>query len=228
MEKEKFIGVTLLFFQKGKNNYTAFLKSYILKSNSWDDLQKEVEQIVLADKKLTYLGIEDIYYVSGSFKENEVLGKSYIDEIVKIKEAKNLLLKQKEYTCNFQINKQKEKWFLFSLLYFYHDKLSGDKLAISCFTAIFANTIKDAKLKIKAICETESFLKKILPSQLDKMSYTNLKYIGIEDISYIKEDVKNGGAIEQNFKKYKEVDAIKELLPPNEKIEKAYHQASNV
>lgn len=45
------------------------------------------------------------------------------------------------------------------------------------------------------------------------MSYANLKYIGIEDVSYIKEDVKGGGAIEESFKEYKEVDEIKELLP---------------
>lgn len=228
MEKEKFIGLTLLFFQKRKNNYVAFLKSYVIKSNCWDDLQTEVEHIVLADKKLTYLGIEDIYYVSGPFREEEVLGKSYIDEIVKIKDAKSLLLKYNEYTCNFQRNKQKEKWFLFSLIYFYHDRLINDKLAISCYTPVFANTLKDAKLKIKAICETEIFLKKILPFKLDKMSYANLKYIGIEDVSYIKEDVKGGGAIEESFKEYKEVDEIKELLPPNEKLLSAYHQVSNV
>lgn len=103
------------------------------------------------------MGIEDIYYVSGPFREEEVLGKSYIDEIVKIKDAKSLLLKYNEYTCNFQRNKQKEKWFLFSLIYFYHDRLINDKLAISCYTPVFANTLKDAKLKIKAICETEIF-----------------------------------------------------------------------
>ena len=50
MKKKKFIGVTLLFFQIEKSIYIAFLKSYIVDCNSWDDLQKKVEQIVFVDK----------------------------------------------------------------------------------------------------------------------------------------------------------------------------------
>lgn len=228
VKHKKHIGVTLLFFQSKKSSYTAFLKSYILKYDNWKDLQIKIKQTTDANKELTYLGLEDVFYVSGPFKEREVLGKSYIDEIVKVKDVKRKLLKNNEYTFKFQVNNKKEKWFLFSLMYFYHDKNIDDKLAISCFTPVLANNVKAAKTKIKAISETKVFLKKILPFKLDRMFYTNLKYIGIEDISYIEEDMKNGGAFEYSFKMYRKIEKIKELLPSNEKILKSFKQISNI
>lgn len=228
MENEKNIGVTLLFYQKKTSNYIAFLKSYILKIKGWNDLQIEIKKIASRNKTLEYIGIEDVFHVSGTFGEKEILGKSYIDEVTKIKDAKKLLLKQSKYTCNFQKNKQKgSKWFLFSLIYFYHDKNTGDKLSISCFTPILAVNVKNAKVKIRKFCETESFLKKIVLLKLDRMSYTNLKYIGIEDISFVEEDAEKGGSFEYSFKKYKNNDEIKSLLPPMKKILKSFEQVIN-
>ncbi|RNA63543.1 hypothetical protein D1631_17300 [Chryseobacterium nematophagum] len=228
MKNEKVIGITLLFYQRKKRNYIAFLKSYIVRIKNWNDLQIKIKKIVSVVERLEYLGIEDIFYVSGTFKEKEVLGKSYMDEIVKIKDAKKLLLKQDKYTCKFQINKQKEKWFLFSLIYFYNDKSIGDRLSISCFTPIFAADVEKAKVKVRKFYETEVFLKKIVLFKLDKMSYTNLRYIGIEDISYVEEDVKKGGAYECRFKTYRKFEKIKDLQPSTKKIQKSFKQVMNI
>jgi len=228
MKNKKNIGITLLFYSKRKSNYTSFLKSYVLEIKDWDDLQSEIKKITLLNKALKYVGIEDIFYVSGLFGEKEILGKSYIDEITKIKDAKKLLLKQKKYTCNFQENNQKEKWFLFSLIYFYHDKNTGDKLSISCLTPIFADNLKNAKIKVRKFCETEAFMKKIVLYKLDKMYYTNLKYIGIEDVSYVEENVEKGGAYECSFKTYRKIEKIKDLLPSNEKMQTSFKQVISI
>lgn len=228
MKHKKFIGITLLFYQEKKSNYVAFLKSYILKIQNWDDLQMEIKKIISVSKTLKYIGVEDVFYVSGPLKEEEVLGKSYIDDIIKIKDAKKLLLKKSEYTFNFQKSIQKEKWFLFSLIYFYYDKSIGDKLSISCLTPIYAKDIENAKIKIGKFCNTEYFLKKILLFKLDKMHYYNLKYIGIEDVSIIEENVEEKGSFEYSFKKYKRIEQIHDLLPSKEKILKSFKRIINI
>jgi len=228
MKNKKNIGITLLFYSKRKNNYTAILKSYVVKIKDWVDLQFEIKKIVLINKTLNYVGIEDIFHVSGLFGEKEVLGKSYIDEITKIKDAKKFLLNKKQYSCNFQENKQRKKWFLISLIYFYHDKNTKDKLSISCLTPIFADNLKNAKVKVETFCKTEAFMKKIVLYELDKMYFINLKYIGIEDISYVEENAEKGGAYECNFKTYRKIEKIKDLLPSDEIVRESFKKVISI
>jgi len=216
------VGITLLFYKRKRRASTAYLRSFVVEVSSLSNLKSTALKIGKRNPEQTFVGIEDVFFVSGPIREGEVLGKSYIEEITSPEETKKLLLKRKSYSFHFQTIRATtgKKWYLVSMIYFYNNKKASDKLAISCLTPVLAKNLSEVDAKIKAICQNISFLKKVLPFTIDRMEFTNLTYIGIEDVTLIKKSLLNNGCFEESFNDYKNLHELKGILPDKNYIEK--------
>jgi hypothetical protein len=231
MMTKKVCGITLLFayMQSSYDLIEAQLKSYVISFIDWDNLNyiaKELASKVcenaLENESIQYLGIEDVFYVSGCFKQFEILGKSYITECNTINKAQKLLLDEKNYSFNKSGLSSTSMWYLVCLLYFYHDKNINDKLTISCNTPVYSESIKTIKELILETANKEDFIKKIVTKSLDEMDYNNLKYIGVENIYSIEEDPVNNGAFQISYKDFNNIHEIKNILPDESNLKESF------
>lgn len=230
MMKNRVCGITLLFAseQDSSSLVEAQLKSYVVQLADWKslnciakDIANDVCKKAFANENIKYLGIEDIFYVSGIFNQFEILGKSFIPECNTIKKAQELLIEEELYACNkFELSSS-SKWYLVSLLYFYHDKDIKDKLTISCSTPIYSKSIKDIKELVLKTANKEAFVNKIVTESLDEMNFRYLKYIGIENIHLITENPNDNGAFQVLYKDFNNIQEIKNILPKESDLKKS-------
>ena len=223
----KYCGVTLLFFQKKDSKYVAFLKSYVLKANNLDELERQVKSLLEKNKiasyenvnnfineTLYYVGIEDIFTVSGAFEEFAMLGKSYLDDHNTLEKTRELLLNSSNYDC-MGGEPNRYNWFLVSLIFLYEDKKDNDCLAISCLTAVKGIDYIEIIRKITKKAVTKSFKRRILYKTLDRMNYEFLTYVGVENISDIIEDTEYNGAFDIVYRDFYSLKELLAFIPDN-------------
>jgi hypothetical protein len=194
------IGITLLFssFQDGK--LLGILKSYTIFCKSKKDLitvasNKANEQIKLHFPEHKYLGIEDVFTVSGKIAEGEILGRSTFYDIKSILKTKNLVKKIKDFACNksFFISPD---YFCISAIYFCNGTEKYNKYTFTVLTIIRGKSMNDAKKKFERVAVEHSFLNKISNISIEKFDVKKIKFIGIEDIFVVEEDIENGGSFQ--------------------------------
>lgn len=217
-KKSNAIGVTILFALKSNRTYTGYLKSYVLNVSNWSSLMRSIKEICRKEINLTYVGIEDVFYVSGPFSESNTLGKSNLFEVNTIKGAKELLLDKTNYSYHFTKPKRTDKtWLKVSLVYFYHNTKLNDKRAMVCMIPVNARNLSEIKMKLAKFIKTEKFLKKAFPG-LDILDYKYLKYIGIEDISEILTNPKRNEAFEVFYKEKLTMKTLNKLIATTDSL----------
>jgi hypothetical protein len=210
--KIKNAGLTLLFAEKANKGWIGYLNSYVVKANNWDELFDEVlmiakKEIFRKDNNLMlFLGIADVFYVSGSLKQFAILGKTYYDEYTQKVESKKLVAKK--------IQPFSRGWQICELVYFYNDDKSRDFFALTCLTLVKANTIKELKEKLKGVVNLTSFKHQIVTKKLDKLNSDLLEFIGIKKVNSL-----NGKLGENPFESYiKDVKLLDDILTSLPKI----------
>ena len=165
------IGITLVFKEKDNDLISGVLKSLVLDSKI-DDFKNEVNELgnkIAKYYDYTFLGINDVFTVSGEAKQGEILGRtSYFDydDITKAKELKNEFLKNETGT------------FLSSLIYFCSNKI-GEKFTLTVLT-ILELTNTDFEKQIQQIADEVKFKNKIIEISVDGID--ELNFIGVESL----------------------------------------------
>ncbi len=217
-KKTTAIGATILFALKSGKTYTGYLKSYVLNISSWSDLMRKTKEISKKEPDLIYIGIEDVFYVSGPFGESNTLGKSNLFEIKTIKGARELLLDKANYSHHFAKSKKLDsKFFKVSLVYYYRNVEINDIGVKVCIIPVKAKSLSEIKSKLNQFIKTEKFLKKAFPD-LNLSDYKYLKYVGIEDISEIKANPKDNEAFEVFYKEKVTMKSLNKLIPNTDSL----------
>jgi hypothetical protein len=215
------VGITLLYAKKEGKIIEGQLKSYVVNAINWKQLQNALKDIVqkqTKDAEIEYLGLYDVFYVSGSFKENNILGKSCIDDLNTKRKSKSLVKKRKDYSCLELKSLKPFKWLLVSLVYFYENRQQKDFCTVTCLTPIKSNDLSKVIKKVREVSVKKSFKKKIFRPLIDQMDSKNLSFVGIEDIYVVRENPEKSEAFQTLYSDYKNINALKKMLPGEEEL----------
>lgn len=173
--EERNIGVTLIFKKKNVKKISGILKSIVVKS-SQKNIKKEIEKKVneISDfYNYIYLGVSDVFFVSGDIQEREILGRTTYYDLDTIKKAKSLI--SKELLDN---EHEKEQTLNYSLIYFCKN-LNEESFTIVVVTIL--NSFGDSLIKTGELIGNDvSFIQKIKDNSVEKIN--SAKFIGINDI----------------------------------------------
>lgn len=167
------IGVTLVFSDKTNNSISGILKSCTVNTSSMNfkqDIESHANKIA-EFYSYKYLGINDVFAVSGKAKVGEVLGRITYYDIDTLPKAKKLIRKDMEFLGD------SNKKVSCSLLFFSKD-LSESNITISIKTLLL---LEKSKLSTSAyeLANSNSFKGKIIDISVDGIR--ELQYVGIED-----------------------------------------------
>ena len=210
-----YIGITLLYSSYEKNKLVGLLKSYTLFCPNKSIVLSEINRfgtIQAKLKKCNYLGIDDIYGVSGKATVGEVIGRTSFFELTTIDQASQL--NQPLFNLKYNINNN----YLYNckLLYFYQENVNNG----FCFeinTIMYGANLKTSKLKNYAM--KKSIIYKIIKISLDINNLEKIKYIGVSGVQEIKENINKLGSYSIFYND--EIESEKELvsiLPSTEEL----------
>ncbi len=121
------IGITLLYSVLEVKNLVGVLKSYVVKcqdkTSVIDIAQKKAEeQINLFYPNYTYIGIEDVFTVTGEVVEGELMGRSTLYDVDSVSKAKKLV-NNIDYVNETKSNSE---YYCANLVYFYEGNEEGE------------------------------------------------------------------------------------------------------
>lgn len=166
-----YTGVTLLFYDEKPDSILGILKSLVLETKKSELVNRANilgKKIASADN-YTYLGINDIFIVSGEAKEGEILGRTSYFDYNDIDKAKQLMN---------EFHKIETGKFLCSLIYFCSNNM-GEKFTITVLT-ILELTTTPLKKQIEKIVNEIKFKNKIVEISVDRID--KIDFIGIESL----------------------------------------------
>ena len=168
------VGITLVFKEKNNQLISGVLKSSVLdvKTNNFKNEVNKLGNKIAKYYDYTFLGINDVFTVSGEAKQGEILGRtSYFDydDITKSKELKNEFPKNETGT------------FLSSLIYFCSNKI-GEKFTLTVLTLLELTNI-DFEKQVEQIANEVKFKNKIIEISVDGID--DLNFIGVESLEKI-------------------------------------------
>jgi len=190
------IGITLLYSVTEENNLLGVLKSYVIECKDKYSVidaayKKAEEQINLNYSNYKFIGIEDVFSVTGKVAHGELMGRSTLFDIDSIDKAKELTRSEKDLDVSKQAN-----YYCGSLVYFYE----GEKGYAFTILAIVKETSKESVFKtLRDEATNNKTLDKIIENSVDSIVKNKIKFVGIEDVNAITEDVDNGGSFQVLF-----------------------------
>ena len=224
--KNIYTGATLLFVDRKKKQLEAVLKSYVLKSSTYDEIIEEARFVGEKQNNYNsqnkeydfeYIGIEDIFQVVGPIEEGALLGRMTLWEQT-LQDAKLLINKSEEYNFSEKQNEFFGKWYLATPVYYVEEEEIEDSRTISCHALIESRNSSLVIKKALAIAESIEFLNKIVSCDCEGLDHEDLKFLGFEDILAVHEDIQSGGEFLDMGKEYRKIEEIHELLLDNEEI----------
>jgi hypothetical protein len=201
------IGVTIVFKKIEPLKIKGVLKSTIVDFNM-NDLTRSILSVgseIAKANDYVYLGVNDIFIVSGTATEGQIMGRTTFYELDTIKKSKTLLHSDFSYDENTSF-----KFFNCSLIYLCKSK-QNEKFTLSILSIVNSST-DEVISKVELMAQDILFLKKIKLFSIKEIE--EIKFIGIADICDI--DLKFN--VFQSF--YNEFDNIaalkKEVLSKKE------------
>lgn len=173
-----YLGITLIFKENDKQLISGILKSSVVNVEI-DNCKNEATKFgnMIADfYDYTFLGINDVFSVSGEVKKGEVLGRTTYYELDTITKAKRIVNNSVFDELNFD---DEFKKFKCSLVFFCQNTLN-EKYTITV-NSILENKNKALKNNLKTLGENKSFQNKVI--RMAKDDLRNLEYIGVESIN---------------------------------------------
>lgn len=215
------IGITLLFSVTEDNNLLGVLKSYVIeckdKYSVIDKAFKKAEdQINLNYPNYKFLGIEDVFSVSGKVGQIELMGRSTLFDIGSLTKAKELVGNEKDLDVSNESN-----YYCGSLVYFYEGGIKGEKgYAFTILATVKGESKEIAFKNLKDIATNSKTIDKIAQNSVESIVVNKIIFVGIEDIEAITEDVENGGSFQVLFNDEfnTEIDLLS-MLPSKEELD---------
>lgn len=169
------LGVTLLFQKTNRTYIVGVLTSLCIETTSISFYNDVLEQATrISDHyNLKYIGINDIYKVTGKPAVGEVLGRILYNELKTLKDAETL--------ASFDVwslSKTDSNIRTCSLVYFCKDSYSKT-FTITVLTLLNLE-VNDIQKELEAMANSHSFLNKIKEVSAEKI--IDIKFIGVEDI----------------------------------------------
>jgi len=167
-----YIGVTLVFVDKEDKLISGILKSSVVEVER-STIERDIRKLgveIATYYKYNFLGINDVFVVSGNVIEGEVLGRTTYYEIESNKKAQELKI-------NFsnKISDDILKMFNCSLIFFCKTE-NKEKFAITILS-ILKTKESDIEIKAKEIFDSSIFKNKVKNISVDHL--IQLDYIGI-------------------------------------------------
>lgn len=217
---EYYVGVSLLFVKREDQILEAILKSYILKSDTYQDVVQEIKAIGEKQNiynEFEYIGLEDIFRVVGPIKEGALLGRMTIWDLT-LQNAKNLVLKPDKYTFNSQLDGFSGIWYLAIPIYFVQEEDIEDSRSISCYCLIESTNSSRVIEKSLLIAQSKEFKDKIIECDYEGLAFDELEFLGFEDIQVVYDDIQSGEAFMKISKRFDTMDEIRSLIIDDEKL----------
>lgn len=218
--ENKFIGVTFVFYKKSKSKYHAIQSSYIFKLKPFEflktDILKKAEEIIdvyLSD--YVFLGISDLY-MTEKLDVYNYLGRTSFYKLKDEEKADSMVLNIKEINQRLERTHKNYKKNLINVGFVYFNKDAEGKEFNS--TIIVYTVIKDFDdLKtIYRIAEGSNFKNKIVKFSIENLNKRDLKFKGISDFYY----VKNEGLFESEGVFESKEDIIVDILSWDKELKK--------
>lgn len=170
------IGVTLLFKEKQINTIKGVLKSTVVDfySNNLIESTKIISNKIKDYYNYEYLGINDLFVVSGDPERGELLGRNTYYELDSLNKAKSLLPND-DYSLD---RDTVSSTFNCSIVYFCENN-DGEKFAISILS-IVNSSLENLIPEIESLANSIDFVQKIKSNSLENLK--KIDFIGIEDI----------------------------------------------
>lgn len=232
LKMSDYIGFTLLFSKKEEVIYKGVLKSYVLSVCDLADLKsaakrKAEEQIDAHYQDYEYLGLEDIFLVSGLPSEGQILGRTSFYDFKSLEQARSLVLSEEDYP--FDSTASNALFYSTSLVYFYNDPEGEDyNFALTIFTVLDVKSHQDAKFNSLRLSVDRAFLARIVELSVEDLEVENLEFVGIEQVCPIFEDITLGGAFQTFYQEFQSKQEVESQLPEESYItEKAQELFDN-
>ena len=223
---EHLVGVTLLFFMREDQVLKGILKSYVLSSDSIEEVRIEAnligeKQNVFDSRKneysFKYLGIEDIFKVIGPVEHGAMLGRMTIWDQT-IEEARKLVLDSSQFAMHSQLDSFSGKWYLATPAYFVNTHDPEELRSISCLCLIESQDPSSVIEKATCVSTSHEFKSKIVEAECEGLELDELFFLGFEDIKAESDDIQNGGAFLQLYKEIDSIEEIEDLLADEDEI----------
>lgn len=178
------IGITFLF--KTKQNYPlegVLISCVMVFDNEKEDL---LSTINTRSKQIgeylnyIYIGVNDVFYVTGLPKENEIIGRTTHYDFKTVNKSK-LLIQTKKNILKELNNSDFHEKFCFSSIYFCENE-SGEGFTLSIKSIVNTNSI-DAFEKVLSTSNKKYFKDKIKSFSVEEIN--TITFIGIEYIEPI-------------------------------------------
>ena len=196
------VGVTFVFYEKRTDSIFGILKSLVLEVEkvNFNNKTDEIGNKIANHYGYFYLGINDVFSVTGKTKNGEILGRTTYyeyDKIVKAKTLKNNFFKNPfDYKINI---------CACSLIYFCEND-KGEKFTITVVTIVESEIINFENY-IQNIANKEEFKNKIIKISIDGL--TKLDYIGIESFKEIDLEF---NIFETLYSEFKNLDSLSDEI----------------
>lgn len=214
------IGITLLYSLTEENNLLGVLKSYVIECKDKYSvidvaLKKAEEQVSLNYSNYKFLGIEDIFSITGNVAQSKLMSRSTLYDIDSITKAKKLLRSGKDLDVNILIN-----YYCGSLVYFYERGTGSEKgYAFTILATVKAESKEVAFKKLRNVAMNTETIDKIIDNSIEFIVADRIKFVGIEYINAITEDVENGGSFQVLINKEFQTETdLLSILPSKDEL----------
>jgi hypothetical protein len=202
--------ITLAFTIKENKSLVGILKSYIIKSETAEDLLKEVFKLAKDFEEIheaNYVGIVDVVN-SPPLKEGEILGWESYEDIHTLSSAKKELIPKGKPTSR-NLSLETISHFGVSIVYFYNDQLTKENnFAFSILTIVKSNHIEEAFDIVCKLAIDKKMINKIVKYSEGQLASEDIVFVGLKDFfSLDKYEIKKGNF--QSF--YKQIKSPKEI-----------------
>jgi len=205
------IGITLLHSVTEGNKLVGVLKSYVIECKDKHSVidvayKKAKDQINLNFPDYKFLGIEDIFSVTGKVAHGELMGRSTLYDIDSIDKAKELIQSENDIDVKSQAN-----YYCGSLIYFYKGKKS---YSFSILTIVRGESKEAAIINLRNVATDSKMLNNIIRYSVEPILINKIQFVGIEYINAITEDVDKGESFQILFnEEFKSEADLYSILP---------------
>ena len=200
------IGATFLFKNNNSQKLKGVLKSVVIDANNMIESTKIISDKISNYYNYNYLGINDLFLVSGEAKSGELLGRTTYYELNSLEKSRSLISSNKIMLNDENISKT----YNCSLVYFCENAV--EKFTISVLSIVKSNN-HEIIFDVESLAENVEFLRKIKSNSLEEIK--EIEFIGIEMICNI--DLKFG-VFQSFYSDFDIIEDIKDELLSNEEI----------
>ena len=227
MKKNDFyVGISLIFLCRKNNDLIVEKRSFVVSSKNLTEIKRKASELgekiekLLKPSKGVYLGINDIFEITGPLREGCILGRTTFWSYKNINKALTLFKKEREYGILKGLSVSQSRQFIAQMIYFINTPQHDFKRTISCYVLVNPTNRFKIKDKINKLGQSEHLRNKLqcILLRYEPNIRGNIIFIGVADINYVYEKVKRNNCFDMVYKKISSLSSAKELVFPISKF----------